>query len=33
MVEDYSYEDKLEGQQMSKAERYEKIVEYMKMSQ
>ena len=29
MAEDYSYEDKLEGQQMTKAERYEKIVEYM----
>ena len=29
MAEDYSYEDKLEGQQMTKEERYEKMVEYM----
>ena len=29
MAEDYSYEDKLEGQQMTKEERYERMVEYM----
>lgn len=29
MAEDYSYEDKLEGQQMTKEERYTKMVEYM----
>ena len=29
MAEDYSYEDKLEGQQMTKEERYEKMDEYM----
>lgn len=28
-AEDYSYEDTLEGQQMTKEERYEKMVEYM----
>lgn len=29
MAEDYSYEDRLEGQQMTKEERYERMVEYM----
>ena len=29
MSEDYSYEDKLEGQQMTKAERYAQMIDYM----
>jgi len=29
MAEDYSYEDKLEGQQMTREERYAQMIEYM----
>lgn len=29
MSEDYSYEDRLEGQKMTKEERYSRIIEYM----